>query len=180
MCTSISSGMHKLLQVVSSFCEWSEMQIKLQTSVISAYNYKTHEDLPTEGIQYNGGALVRFPAHESFRYLGVRAALAGRKGSIRPRTADETHHVFGSTRELIRLLAQHQIPLSFVVPSMRMVAAARFRYSAALVQWTDTDLEELFKVWMQVERAAWKLHCCCNAAFHQPNSVCFRTPEGHH
>jgi hypothetical protein len=121
--------MHKLLQVVSSFCDWSGMRVKLQKSVISAYDYKTHEDLPTEGIRYNGGALVRLPAHESFRYLGVRAALAGRKGSIGPGTADETHHVFGSTRELIRLLAQHQIPLSFVVPSMRMVAAARFRYS---------------------------------------------------
>jgi hypothetical protein len=85
MCTSTSSGMHKLLQVVSSFCDWSGMRVKLQKSVISAYDYKAHEDLPTEGIRYNGGALVRLPAHESFRYLGVRAALAGRKRLTRAR-----------------------------------------------------------------------------------------------
>ena len=52
------------------------------------------------------------------------------------------------------------MPLPLMVPSMRMVAASRFRYSASLVRvvpWTDAQLEELFKVWMQVERAAWKL-----------------------
>jgi hypothetical protein len=98
------------------------MQLELQKSVISAYDYKTHKELPTEDIRYNGGALVRLPAQESFRYLGVRAALAGRKWSIGPGTAEQTLHIFGSTRELIRLLAQHQIQLSFLVPSLRMVA----------------------------------------------------------
>ena len=40
---------------------------------------------------------------------------------------------------------------------MRSVATARSRYSAALTQWTDAELEELFRIWMQVEKAAWKL-----------------------
>ena len=40
---------------------------------------------------------------------------------------------------------------------MRMVAASRFRYSAALFPWTDAQLEELFMVWLQVERATWEL-----------------------
>ena len=35
-----------------------------------------------------------------------------------------------------------------------------FQYSAALTQWTDSELEELFKIWMQVERAASKLQRC--------------------
>jgi hypothetical protein len=55
--------------------------------------YKTRKrvDLPTNDIWYNREALVLFPAHESFRYLGevgVHAALAGRKGSVGPGTAD--------------------------------------------------------------------------------------------
>ena len=155
--TGSAAGMQRLLQVVSDFCTWSGMRIKMKKSVVSAYDFKTRKDLPTDDIRYNGEALVCLPAHESYRYLGVRTTLAGGKGAVGPGTRDEVHHVFGSTKELIRSLADHQIPLSFAVPSMRMVAASRFRYSAALVQWTDADLEELFKIWMQVERAAWKL-----------------------
>ena len=41
--------------------------------------------------------------------------------------------------------------LSLMVRSMRAVATARFRYSAALTLWTDSELEERFKIWMQVE-----------------------------
>ena len=155
--TATPAGMMRLLEVVSKFCSWSGMRVKLKKTVITAFDYKKRTDLPTDGIRYNGVALVSLPAHESFRYLGVRASLAGRKGSVGPGTADEVLHVLSSTKELTRLLADHQIPMSFIVPAMRMVAAARFRYSAALVPWTDAELEELFKVWMQVERAAWKL-----------------------
>jgi hypothetical protein len=37
------AGMQKLMQVVSRFCSWSGMRVKIQKSVISAYNYKTRE-----------------------------------------------------------------------------------------------------------------------------------------
>ena len=43
------------------------------------------------------------------------------------------------------------------MPAKQMVAAARFRYSAALVPWTDAELDQLHKVWLQVHRAAWRL-----------------------
>ena len=49
------------------------------------------------------------------------------------------------------------MPLSLMVLSMRSVATARFRYSAELTPWTDAELEELFKIWMRVEKAAWRL-----------------------
>jgi hypothetical protein len=44
-----------------------------------------------------------------------------------------------------------------MVPAMHMVATARFRYSAPLVPWTDAQLEKLHRVWLQVQRAAWRL-----------------------
>ncbi len=40
---------------------------------------------------------------------------------------------------------------------MRMVATSRFRYSAPLVPWTDAELDQLHRVWLQVQRAAWRL-----------------------
>ena len=65
--------------------------------------------------------------------------------------------MIGATKELTLLLAGHQLPLSLMVLSMHSVAAALFRYSTALTPWTDAELELLFKIWMQVEKAAWKL-----------------------
>ena len=52
---------------------------------------------------------------------------------------------------------QHRYLLSQMVPAMQMVASGRFRYSAALVPWTDAELDRLHKTWLQVHRAAWRL-----------------------
>jgi hypothetical protein len=38
-----------------------------------------------------------------------------------------------------------------------MVATSRFLYSAPLVPWRDAKLDKLHAVWLQVERAAWRL-----------------------
>ena len=55
--------------------------------------------------------------------------------------------------------------------SMRSVVTVRFRYSVALNPWTDAELEELFKIWMQVERAAWNLqHRFLSAQFQLPTA----------
>jgi len=158
--TTTAGGMQKLLQVVSSFCSWSGMRVKLQKSVITAFDFGRWRSLPTDEILFNGASLVCLSPDESFRYLGIRTALIrnrkARKGAC-PCTEDEVEHVLRCTKELKQLLAEHQMPLSSMVPAMRMVAASRFRYSAALVPWTDAALEDLFKIWMQVERATWKL-----------------------
>lgn len=164
--TATPAGMQRLLDVTAKFCAWTGMRVKLSKSVITAYDFSQRADLPTDEIRFNGEALVCLPAHQSFRYLGVRTSLTtGRKRSGQgPGTAEEVQHVLRSTRELKRQLASHQMPLSLMVPSMRMVAAARFQYSAALVPWTDAQLEEVFKVWMQVEKAAWRLQASSPSA----------------
>ena len=158
--TATAAGMQRLLRVVSDFCCWSGMRVKLQKSVITAFDFGSRCTIPTDQILYNGAPLVYLPPDKSFRYLGIRTALTnGRraKSDANPCTDDEVEHVLRSTKELLQVLAEHQMPLSSIVPSMRMVAASRFRYSAALVPWTDAAPEQLSKVWTQVERAAWKL-----------------------
>ena len=47
--------------------------------------------------------------------------------------------------------------LSQMVPAMHLVGSARFSYSAALVPWSDSELDKLHKTWLQVHRAAWRL-----------------------
>jgi hypothetical protein len=65
-------------------------------------------------------------------------------------------HIFSATEELVGIAKHHRYLLSRMVPAMQMVVSARFRYSAALVPWTDAELDQIHKVWLQVHRSAWR------------------------
>ena len=75
--TATPAGLQKILDVIARFWQWSGMRVKLAKSLITAFDYSRRSDMPTNDIRYNGEALACLPAHESFRYLGVRAALSG-------------------------------------------------------------------------------------------------------
>jgi hypothetical protein len=64
-----------------------------------------------------------------------------------PNLAAEKAYIFASTKELAVVAKQHRYLLSQMVPAMQTVASGRFRYSAALVQWTDAELDRLHKAW---------------------------------
>ena len=157
--TESEEDMSRLLSVVAEFCAWSGMRIKREKSVITAYNFRTKLELTTDKILYEGQPLVSLAADESFPYLGVRASLVARKkrGASSPGLASEKDHIFSATKELVHIAKGHKLLLGQMVPAMHMVAASRFRYSAPLVPWTDVELNDLHRVWLQVHRAAWRL-----------------------
>ena len=167
LCTESAEGMGRLLGVVADFCRWSGMQVKLEKSVATAYDFLQRQELPTDCILYQGVPLVHLPASESFPYLGVRASILARtsrsaqcrkwRTGSSPNLAAEKTHIFSVTKELVGVAKQHRYLLGQMVPAMQMVASARFRYSAALVPWTDAELDCVHKVWLQVHRAAWHL-----------------------
>ena len=161
LCTGTAADMNKLLQVVSAFCSWTGMQVNLPKSVITAWSYLAKQDLATDSILFNNQAFVHLSAEDSFRYLGVRASLVKRgkrkvKGSALC-LVDEKQHIFTSTTELATLSKNHKFLFRQMVPAMLMVAASRFRYSAPLVPWKDEELDKLHKVWLQVNKASWRL-----------------------
>ena len=153
-----AADMQTLVDVVADFCSWSGMRVKMQKSVITAYDYKQRVALDTDQVRYQGTPFVRLAPGEAFAYLGVRAALiAGSRKRVAPATGEEKAHVLSSTKELKTIAADHPYLLSQMVPAMQMVAQARLRYSAPLVPWTDAELEELYRIWLQVDRSAWRL-----------------------
>ena len=167
LCTESAEGMGRLLEVVADFCHWSGMRVKLEKSVATAFDFLLKQELSTDGILYQGVPLVHLPASESFPYLGVRASIlahTSRRNQCRtwrtgssPNLEAEKTHIFSVTKELVGIAKQHRYLLGQMVPAMQMVASARFRYSAALVPWTDAELDCVHKVWLQVHRAAWRL-----------------------
>jgi ribonuclease HI len=169
-----AADMSRLLQVVADFCAWSGMRIKREKSVATGFDFKRGVPLPTEDILYAGAPLTGLAADEAFAYLGVRASLMGMLRSRRqaapgsvavqrrrrrpaPCLAAEKAHIFTTTNDITGKVRRHQYLLGQMVPAMRMVAASRFRYSAPLVPWTDAELDRLHRVWLQVQRAAWRL-----------------------
>ena len=166
--------MSRLLQVVADFCAWSGMRIKREKSVATGFDFKGGVALPTEGILFAGAPLAGLAADEAFAYLGVRASLVGMlrsrrqaaPGSVKgqsnkrqpaPCLAAEKAHIFTATKDIVGKIRHHKYLLGQMVPAMRMVATSRFRYSAPLVPWTDAELDRLHAVWLQVQRAAWRL-----------------------
>ena len=159
--TGSPAAMNRALQVVADFCRWSGLGVNLSKSVITAWDYRCKRDLPTDVILFNGQPLVNLRADEHFRYLGVRASLVKkgkRKGKGHaPCLTDEKHHIFASTQELTTLSKNHKFLFRQMVPAMHMVATSRFRYSAPLVAWTDAEMDELYTIWLQVNKASWRL-----------------------
>jgi hypothetical protein len=56
-----------------------------------------------------------------------------------------------------RKVRNHKYLPSQMVPAMSMVDTFRFRYFAPLVPWIDAELDRLHRVWLQVQRAVWRL-----------------------
>jgi len=163
------ADMSRLLQVVSDFCAWSGMRIKREKSVITGFDYKAGTNLSTEGILYEGAPLTGLAADEAFTYLGVRASLVSpsrpqdraegkrRRQCFAPCLTEEKAHILSSSKDVASKARHHKYLLCQMVPAVRMVASARFRYSAPLVPWTDAELDKLHAVWLQIQRAAWRL-----------------------
>ena len=163
------ADMSRLLKVVSDFCAWSGMRIKREKSVVTGFDFKNQATLPTEGILYEGAPLTGLAPDEAFAYLGVRASLVSpshpsvrtgekrRRWCCAPCLAAEKLHTQAAAKDIVTKTRRHQYLLCQMVPAMRMVATARFRYSAPLVPWTDAELDKLHAVWLQIQRAAWRL-----------------------
>jgi hypothetical protein len=79
------------------------------------------------------------------------------RGSPAPCLAAEKEHIFAATKDIFSKVRRHQYFLGQMVPAMRMVAPFRFKYTARSVPWTDAELDRLHRVWLQVQRAAWRL-----------------------
>jgi hypothetical protein len=62
---------------------------------------------------------------------------------------------------------------------MLMMTTDRFLYSAPLVPWTDAELDRLNAVWLQVQRAAWRLPSGYPSALFLPPSARWGCPEAH-
>eukprot|EP00961_Rhodomonas_salina_P045543 611455-Rhodomonas_salina.1 len=70
--------MQDLLVILSTFCDWSGMEINLSKTVLTAYDFGTRST-PTDTalITYKGERLRSIPHTDSYPYLGFDISLSG-------------------------------------------------------------------------------------------------------
>jgi len=84
------------------------------------------------------------------RYLGVWGTPAGDMSATKAR-------IFKKTEEARDLLRHHPLTPEQAIDLLTSVGVGAFRYSAALVPWTEKELERLEAVWIQAYKWAWGL-----------------------
>lgn len=148
--TNSGKSMAELLEAVNLFCMWSGMRVNVSKSEISAWDFNNNTTPDTSMVTMNGTPLEQLPASKAFRYLGFRFSLSGR-------WEEEIAHIFAVTSELVPIVTKHGYTTAQMSAVMQSVATARFRYSAALVPWTDRQLDRLHTVWIRLQKGAWRL-----------------------
>ena len=161
--TSVQN-MSTLLEVVDTFCTWSGMRLNVAKSEISAWDFGRRTEPDTTNITINKQTLARLAPTSPFRYLGFRFSLLGQWDA-------EVAHVFATTKELLSAVTKHGYTVKQIASIAHSVATARFRFSASLVPWTDSQLNKLHKLWIRIQKAAWLLPPSCpNIFFWLPQS----------
>ena len=89
-----------MLQVVQEVCDWLGIDINLEKTEVSAFDYGTGRELDTDFLRLGGRKILRLDPRESFKYLGIRLSLVGECKS-------ERAYVIEATREAVNRLYKH-------------------------------------------------------------------------
>jgi hypothetical protein len=143
--------MQVLVDAVEAFCRWSGLPVSIPKSEISGIDHSTGARLATDGIRYHGQHFTALPPDKPFKFLGVRITMTGD-------ASFEKSHVLEEMEK--RCAALCRAPMLSPTEKelvLKLGVASVFRYSAGLVPWRRTDLENMTKSWVQTYRVAWRL-----------------------
>ena len=111
----------------------------------------TNTRIPTFDVTYRGVPLPEQAPHEPIRYSGMLVTLT---------------HDYRSEKDRVRQATQERVEVldraNFLSPSQReavvqLAIVSVFRYTAGLVPWRMSELEELTAMWVRGHRGAWGL-----------------------
>lgn len=142
---------------VRRFCDWSGMEVNTDKSIVTAIDYSTGKDLPTNMIHYGEKRLQSVKANEATKYLGVHVSLT-------LQWVTEKAYVMRKTLEAVRHLQHTALRRDQLEMLLRVCIEPLFRYSAPLIPWTEKELSEIDKLWGRVTRASLQLMKCTDTA----------------
>ena len=105
---------------------------------------------PTEQVHYQGLPIETLAPSAACRYLGYWGTASGDMTETKRR-------VLKKTKDACALLDHHPLTATRAIDLFVSVGVGAFRYSAAIVPWTEKEMQDLERIWVQAYKKAWHL-----------------------
>jgi hypothetical protein len=145
--TQTLGGAQALLEAIQEFELWSGLRVNRKKTSAMVIDWQGSGQCQTdETLIYMGQEVVFLAPSTTCRYLGVWGTPTGDMSATKTR-------IFKKTEDARDLLRHHPLTPEQAIDLFTSIGVGAFRYSAALVPWTEKELERLEAVWIR----AWGL-----------------------
>ena len=132
-----------------AYLAWTGQEVNMLKSKVSGIDFATRQMMATDSIKLNGTAFPVQPLHKAIKQLGVCIAM----------TSDfskEKENVIEEMKKRLSALRLDQV-LSPILKELaiKIGVVPVFRYSAGLIPWTKTELEQISQLWLTAFKHAW-------------------------
>ena len=143
------SSMQAIVSPVGACLTWLGQAVNMLKSKISAVNFATGHMAATDNIRLDEAAFPVQPPHKALKQLGVRIAMNND-------FSEEKKYILGEMAQRLSALRMDRV----LSPTLKELAikigvVPVFRYSAGVVPWTKTELEQISKLWLSAFKHAW-------------------------
>ena len=143
-------GAQALIDVVHEFEQWSGLRVNRDKSKLLVIRSPRAAQTQTEQIEYQGLPIETLSAVAPCRYLGYWGTAGGDMTATKQKVIDKT-------KDACALLEHHPLTTARAIDLFISTGVGAFRYSAALVPWTEQEMNDLEKLWVQAYKNAWHL-----------------------
>ena len=145
-------GMQKLLNVVQKFTEWCGMEINVKKIFLLVIDkdQKRRKETPAPELKINGERLQTMNFDDACRYLRYWGTGHGDMSATKKVVREKAE----VARDLIKC---HPLSPELATELFASKGMGAFRFSAALIDWSKSELDSLQKIWVQAYKNAWQM-----------------------
>jgi hypothetical protein len=149
--TQTLGGAQALSEAIQEFELWRGLKVNRKKTCAMVIEQQGSGQCQTdETLIYMGQEVAFLAPSMACRYLGVWGTPTGDMSATKTR-------IFKKTEDARDLLRHHPLTPEQAIDLFTSIGVGAFRYSAALVPWTEKELERLEAVWIQAYKWAWGL-----------------------
>jgi len=149
-----AENMQLLVNQVQEFADWSGMWVNVGKSEVTAYDFEKKVELEVQQIRYKGKCFKTLKPTQTYKYLGFHVSLLMKWDKHKASVIEKMDATIEALKDTLYLSTQ-------VEEMIRVCVVPLFRYSAALVPWTATELAHISTKLGMAIKQAWKVtkHC---------------------
>jgi ribonuclease HI len=139
------------VQYVGAYLEWTGQLVQTNKSEIVGADLRTGQALATDSITLHGKPFTVLRPDEPHKHLGVRMTMLGDFTAEKAHVLTVMSQRFASLKEdrTLSRLEKEQIIITGI--------CSVFRYSAFIVDWSTTELDNITRSWITAYKQTWSL-----------------------